>query len=250
MLRKIVQPLYTFYVAFTFIISVFVAFPLFLLISLGNTTGSRKVIHLLIRYWSTIWLFIIGMPLRIREPMPEGRFIIVANHISYLDTLVIFPAIKGYFRPLGKKEVSKVPLLGFIYKQVAILVDRGSEVSRAKSIRLMWRVLKKEGNILIFPEGTFNETGATLKEFYKGAFRLAITTQTDILPLVLPDTSGRWHYSAWWKLWPGTNRAAFLRPISVKGLTMDDLQPLMQRVYDDMAAGLERYKSGKSDLFK
>jgi 1-acyl-sn-glycerol-3-phosphate acyltransferase len=165
----------------------------------------------------------------------------VANHISYLDTLVIFPAIKGYFRPLGKKEIVKIPIVGFIYKQIVILVDRGSAQSRAKSMKLMWRVLKNEGNIVIFPEGTFNETGTALKDFYDGAFRLALTTGTDILPLLLPDTSERWHYSGWWKLWPGRNRVKFLEPVSVAGMTMADLAALKQETYRKMEAGLVAY---------
>ena len=245
MFRKILQPFYTAYVLVTFLISILAAFPVFALISLGNNTRSRKIIHLLIRYWCTGWLFLIGMPLRVKGRVPEGRFVIVANHISYMDTLVIFPAINAYFRPLGKKEITKIPVIGFIYKQVVILVDRSSAVSRAVSMRLMWRVLKKEANIIIFPEGTFNEGTDTLKEFYNGAFRLALTTQTDILPLVLPDTKDRWHYSAWWKVWPGINRAVFLKPIQVKGMGMEELEPLKQKVADLMTAELDKYRSGQ-----
>ena len=75
-------------------------------------------------------------------------------------------------------------------------------------MRLMWRMLKKECSIIIFPEGTFNETEAPLKEFYDGAFRLAINTQTEIWPVLFPDTVDRWHFSHWWKLWPGTDTPA------------------------------------------
>ncbi len=175
--------------------------------------------------------------------MPEGKkFVIVANHISYLDTLVIFPAIPAYFRPLGKKEITRIPVIGFIYKQVVILVDRSNAVSRSRSMRLMWRVLNKEGNIVIFPEGTFNETPAPLKDFYDGAFRLAITTQTDILPVIFPDTVNRWHYSGWWKLWPGKNRAIFLQPISVAGMELSELPHLKKNVYELMEAALIKYK--------
>ncbi len=111
-------------------------------------------------------------------------------------------------------------------------------------MRLMWRVLHKEGNIIIFPEGTFNETTSTLKEFYDGAFRLAINTQTPILPMVFPDTVDRWHYSGWWKLWPGKNRVVYLEPVPVAGLKMADLPMLKQQVYAVMEAGLLKYKPG------
>lgn len=183
------------------------------------------------------------MPVKIlgNKP-PEDKYIIVANHISYLDTLVIFPALQGYFRVLGKKEISRIPIVGFIYKQVVILVDRSNAHSRAKSLRLLWRVLHHDSSILIFPEGTFNETGKPLKEFYDGAFRLAINTQTTLLPVIFPDTVKRWHYSGWWKWWPGKNRAIYLDPVKVEGMKMEDLPSLKQKVYVMMEEELKKYR--------
>ena len=206
----------------------------------------RRAIFRLIKAWSGFWLWLIGMPVSTIGKMPaEGKYIIVANHISYLDTLVIFPPLKGYFRPLGKKEISKIPVVGFIYKQIVIMVDRSNVHSRARSMRLLWRILHHEGSIIIFPEGTFNETGKPLKEFYDGAFRLAVNTQVPILPVILPDTISRWHYSAWWKLWPGRNRVVFLDPVQVAGLTMQNLPALKQQVYNLMENALASYKPGE-----
>jgi 1-acyl-sn-glycerol-3-phosphate acyltransferase len=197
----------------------------------------------MIRYWSKGWLWIIGMPVKkMGEPPPKGRYIVVVNHISYLDTFVLFHSIPGYFRPHGKKEISKIPVVGFIYKQIVIMVDRSNIHSRASSLRLLWHVLDCEGNIIIFPEGTFNETSNKLKEFYDGAFRLAINTQTKILPMIFPDTVSRWHYSGWWKFQPGINRAVYLKPVDAAGLTMTDLPALKQKVYKMMESELNKYK--------
>lgn len=241
-LRKILQPFYTAYVIITFVIGLLITFPLFVLISIGNNIPARKAIYKVIKRWANIWLWMIGMPVTKSGDRPkQGRYIVVANHISYLDTVVLFPSLPGYFRALGKKEFSKVPLLGFLYKQIAIMVDRSSAESRAKSVRLLWRVLKREGDILIFPEGTFNETGKPLKDFYNGAFRLAISSQKPILPIIFPDTVHRWHYGRWWKLWPGRNRAIYLPPIDVAGMTMNNLQQLKQQVYDIMQEELKKY---------
>ena len=227
MFRKILQPFYTAYVAITFGTSILAVFPLFVIISVGNNVRARKAIFTVIKYWSQWWMWVIGMPVtKIGKKPPVGRYVVVANHISYLDTLVLFPAVPGYFRPLGKKEISRIPVVGFIYKQVVIMVDRSNLHSRARSVHLLWRVLHKEGNIIIFPEGTFNETENTLKEFYDGAFRLAINTQTALLPMIFPDTVYRWHYSAWWKFWPGRNRVVYLDPVPAAGLTLADLPEL------------------------
>jgi 1-acyl-sn-glycerol-3-phosphate acyltransferase len=241
-LRKILQPFYTAYVIVTFAISILVLLPFFFIVGIRRTTTARKTIFSIIRHWSVFWLWVIGMPVKVsgKRP-PQGKYIVVANHISYLDTIVIFPAVPFHFRPLGKKEISRIPIIGFIYKQVVVLVDRSNTHSRAKSMRLLWRVLNHEANIIIFPEGTFNETGEKLKEFYDGAFRLAINTQTPIFPVVFPDTVKRWHYSGWWKLWPGINRAVHLEVIPVDGLTMDNLPELKQRVFVVMETELKKY---------
>jgi 1-acyl-sn-glycerol-3-phosphate acyltransferase len=185
----------------------------------------------------------LGMPVKVTgSAPPKQRFVIVANHISYLDTLVIFAALPGYFRALGKKEISAIPIIGFIYKQLVIMVNRDSHHSRAMSMRLMGQALKNEGSIVVFPEGTFNETGGPLKSFYDGAFRLAINTQTPLLPIIFPDTVHRWHYSAWWKLWPGVNRAVYLDPVDVTGLTPAQLPQLKQNVYSMMENALLKLK--------
>jgi 1-acyl-sn-glycerol-3-phosphate acyltransferase len=239
MLRTLLQPFYTAYVLISFLICLLLSFPVFFIIALFNSVKARRTMWLVIRYWSIGWLWIIGMPVRIIGKRPAGnKYVIVANHISYLDTVVIFPAIPFYFRALGKYEMSKMPLLGFIYKQVVIMVKRDSAHNRARSMRLMWRVLHKESSIIVFPEGTFNETGAPLKDFYDGAFRLAINAQTPVLPILFPDTVNRWHYNHWWKLWPGRNRAVYLEPISVTGLEPKDLPALKEQVYKAMEAGL------------
>jgi len=216
-LRKILQPFYTGYVLVTFLVSLFMAFPIFLITGFIHTPSSRKFIYQLVHYWSIVWLWLIGMRLKIKGHFPKGKhFVIVANHISYLDTLNIYACIPEYFRALARKEMVKIPVFGLVYKQLTVMVDRSNQDSRMKSMRLMYRQLKKECHITIFPEGSFNETGEVLKDFYDGAFRLAVNTQTDILPIIFPDTEKRWHYSAWWKLWPGKNSAVFLEPVSVK----------------------------------
>ncbi len=101
----------------------------------------------------------------------------------------------------------------------------------------MYRQLKSECHIAIFPEGSFNETGETLKTFYDGAFRLAVATGTPVLPLVFPDTAHRWHYSAWWKLAPGRNRAIFLDPIAI---AEKDIGTVKQEAFVAIETALKR----------
>jgi 1-acyl-sn-glycerol-3-phosphate acyltransferase len=247
MTRKILQPFYTVYAVITFLLGLAITFPFYVFFSLGNNMAARRKIYQVVRLWARSWLFINGMSIsKIGAKPASGRYIVVVNHASYLDSVLLFPALPDYFRPLGKKEFSKIPVLGFLYRQLAIMVDRSSAESRAKSMRLMWRVIKKEADIIIFPEGTFNETEAPLKEFYNGAFRLAITTQVPLLPILFADSAERWHYSAWWKIWPGRNRVVYLDPIPVTGMTEEDIPQLKDTVYNLMADTLLKYKKARS----
>ena len=218
------------------------AFPFIVLCSLGDDVAARKKIIGITRSCFSFWLWIIGMQLKAIGEKPVGRYIYVANHTSYIDTINIVPAIDSHFRVLGKAGMTKIPFYGFLYKKIVILVERKSANSRAISMKQMWLQIKKEGSVFIFPEGTFNETKMPMKEFYNGAFRLAIKTQTPISPIVFPDAADRWHYSSWLKLWPGRNRAIYLDPIPVYGLTKKDVPMLQQKVYSLMEDALIKHK--------
>ena len=239
MISKLLQPIYSAWVILTFLASLLAAFPVMFVIGLWDKVWARKTIWYIVHYWSIGWLFCLGMPMRRFGKHPgSNKYVYVANHISYLDTVLIYAAIPYYFRTLAKKEMARIPVFGYVYKQIAILVDRSSTESRAKSMRLMWRVLKRECNIAVFPEGTFNETEKPLKEFYDGAFRLAINTQTAILPMLFPDTVHRWHYNTILGLQPGKNRVVYLDPVPTDGMTMDDLPALKEAVHRQMEAAL------------
>ena len=96
---------------------------------------------------------------------------------------------------------------------------------------------------MVFPEGTFNMTEKPLKDFYDGAFRVAIDAQMPIKPFLFPDVYDRMNYRSIFSLTPGKNRAIFLEEIPVDGLTHHDLPLLKQKVYDLMDKKLREYKA-------
>ncbi|HTN17482.1 MAG TPA: lysophospholipid acyltransferase family protein [Chitinophagaceae bacterium] len=230
MARKFAQPFYTTYIILMFGATLFIVLPFYLLLSLPKTLQSRKAMWALTRFWSRTWLLLAGMPVRVYGNFPDAtrRLVLISNHVSYLDAIVIFAILPHYFRPLAKAEIAKAPLFGFIYKQIALLIDRSTAQTRAKSTKMMWRTLEEECAVFIFPEGTFNETQEPMKSFHDGAFRMALKTGTPIVPIILPDTKQRWHYSHWWKIWPGRNRAYVLEPISVADYTENDVALLRE----------------------
>jgi 1-acyl-sn-glycerol-3-phosphate acyltransferase len=167
----------------------------------------------------------------------------VSNHISYLDAPIIVKTVRQRVRILGKVEMAQIPLFGFIYRNAIITVDRGNASNRANSVRILKSVLRKNISIFIFPEGTFNENHRPLKDFYDGAFRIAIETQTPVKPILFLDAYARMHYRSVLTLSPGISRSVYLDEISVNGLTLKDIKQLKQKVFRVMEDALIRYQA-------
>ena len=199
------------------------------------------MIYRLCVFWADCWFALTGIFVKKIYEAPfdsNKKYIIVANHISYLDIPMLVKVFRKPLRPLGKIEMTKVPVFGFIYKYAIVTVDRSDARHRALSLRLLRSVLNKGISIFVFPEGTFNETNKPLKEFYNGAFKLAIETQTPIKPVLFLDTYNRMHYSSIFSLNPGACRVVYLEEISVEGFTMTDVHQLKEQVYQKMESAL------------
>ena len=235
------QYLYVAYAFTVFVALMLLIFPFVLLASpLGRVRGGNLIFHLL-RFWSGTWLFLVGIRhsvQRFDRGGGEGISIFVFNHISYLDVPLVVETVRVPFRALGKSEVSGIPIFGFIYRMCVVMVDRKNAEDRARSLKDMKSVLSKGISILIFPEGTFNETERPLKDFFDGAFRIAIETQTPIQPVLLLDAYERMHHHSLFSLNPGRSRAMYLDKVPVDGLTADDVKTLKARVYAMMEDGL------------
>jgi 1-acyl-sn-glycerol-3-phosphate acyltransferase len=173
----------------------------------------------------------------------KKQYVFVFNHLSYLDIPVLMKAIPTqYFRVLGKAELSKIPIFGFLYKNAVISVDRSNAANRAKSVQQLKAFLRKGVSIVLSPEGTFNMTHKPLKDFYDGAFKVALETQTPIMPILFLDVYDRLNYSSVFSLNPGKCRIVYLEEVLVDGLTMDDVKILKEKVYKKMEEGLIKYK--------
>lgn len=207
--------LYALYAVLTFVVFFLLFFPLFLL--LGTIFPKKhSYIWYSVRAWSYIWMFLIGMPIKIRFSKPlneKENFIIVANHSSFLDTPMLFRTMPFPTLPLATIGFAKIPIFGYLYKKGAILVDRKSAESRKASVEKLVHALHEGKNIFIFPEGGINESENLLNKFYDGAFRLSVQTGKPILPVLFPDSRKRWTPGSFWTWKPGPCRTEFLAPI-------------------------------------
>lgn len=239
------QLVYCAYALLLFIAGILCVLPFVAVFSLQKQPRSGNRIYRACRRWDVAWLTLIGIRhTNIYEARPEeGRqYIFISNHISYLDIPMILRAVsRDSIRILGKIEMARVPLFGYIYSRAVVMVDRRNAHERSRSVRELKGVLSKGISIFIFPEGTFNETGRPLKEFYDGAFRMAIEAQIPLQPVLFLGTYELMHYRSILSLRPGRFRSVFLPAVEVKGLGMDDLAALKARVYQQMEEALLRY---------
>lgn len=245
-LLRLLQFAYCLYALLLFIILMFLALPFILLALVFGKIRGGNILYQVCRLWGHSWYLLTGMTHKEIYEAPHDRtkqYIFVANHISYMDIPPIVLIAHQPMRILGKYEMVKVPVFGWIYRAAVILVNRQNPETRSRSVRALKSALRHHISIFIFPEGTFNESGNPLKEFFDGAFRIAIETATPIKPVLLIDTLDRLHYRGLFELTPGFNRVVYLEEIPVTGLTMKDIQPLKQKVYDAMDSGLRRYRS-------
>ncbi len=176
-------------------------------------------------------------------PSPDQQYIFIANHIAYVDAVIVILSVRHFFRPIGKAELLKVPIFGFIYKFCVVTVNRSSAEDRARSLDDLRKVLSKGISIVVFPEGTFNMADAPLKELYDGAFKLAIETGKPIQPILFLDAYDRMHYRHFFTLTPGKSRSVYLDPILPTDFPDADFKALKQIVADKMSQKLLEYKA-------
>lgn len=136
-------------------------------------------------YTSPVWSF----KIRGTEYIdPKKHYVIVANHQSLLDILVVLAALKPHFKFMAKKELFSIPFIGWHMAAAGYIpILRSSRTSGKDAMDKARGWLGKKVSVLFFPEGTRSVNGQ-IKEFKAGAFRVANEMKVEILPVVLDGT--------------------------------------------------------------
>lgn len=242
-LLKPVQLIYVIYALLVWLGIMFLILPFIALASLLGKVRGGNITFYFLRLWAHLWFPLVGIWVRKihQDDHEKGTFVYTVNHRSYLDACIAVKVMGLPFRPLGKIEMKKIPFFGFIYKQSVVLVDRSSAAGRSNSVREMMYMIRQGISVLIFPEGTTNETDSLLTPFHNGAFRIAIETQTPLKPVLYLDSGIRFSNKKMLDLSPGRCRVLFLPSIPVEGLTMSDLPALKEKVFNIMYAALKEH---------
>jgi 1-acyl-sn-glycerol-3-phosphate acyltransferase len=155
-----------------------------------------------------------------------GRVVCVSNHLSYADIFLIshFP---WEMKWLSKTSIFYIPCVGWGMWLVGdIGIDRASAQSARNALDRAASWLERDVPVMIFPEGTRSATGELLP-FKDGAFRLAIETGADILPIAVWGTQTALPKQSFQ---PGYSRGLVCvgEPISTAGMTATDVRRLKE----------------------
>ncbi|KAK4812376.1 hypothetical protein QYF61_018826 [Mycteria americana] len=167
--------------------------------------------------------------LRTKKP-----FVLVLNHQTSLDFMVMTEILPSRCVPIAKKEILYTGTFGLAcWLSGLIFIDRKkSEESIATLTEVAHSLHKENFCVLIFPEGTRNHGGSMLP-FKHGAFQLAVKAQVPIIPVVI--SSYRDFYSPKEKRFtPGKSIIQILPEVETLGLGPDDVPKLTKQVRDSM----------------
>lgn len=171
--------------------------PVLLLTTLSEKTY-KQFYWLARNIWAKTILFGMGCLPKVawQQTMEhEKSYMLVANHTSMLDIMLMLYVSKNPFVFVGKQELAKIPVFGFFYKRVCILVDRNSHKSRSAVYRSVRKRLESGLSICIFPEAGVPDEDVVLDEFKDGAFRMAIIHNIPIVPMTFLDCKKRFPWS-------------------------------------------------------
>lgn len=233
--------IYKLYFAVIFIASLLVFFPLFLIVL--QFKNGFKVAFGLKRVWSKTIEILCFVPLSIKgkHHFPaHAPYVIVANHASYLDIILMYGVIPHQFKFLGKVEVLKTPLLSYVFGKMDIPVDRSNHRKALESINRCKDAIDEGYSIAIFPEGGMPAGAPKLHRFKNGAFKLAIEKQVPVVPITFQTNYYLFydHTDLFTNGRPGIARTVVHPPIDTTGMTADDLLSLRNQTFRTINSAL------------
>lgn len=211
--------------------------PLVLLVTIISIIGvvvlclfSSKIANKCGVFWATIIKILVPMRIKMygKEHIDKKQsYIIVANHQSGFDIIVLYSNLGVDFKWIMKKELRKVPLLGFGCERLQhIFIDRSSARAAYRSIQEAKKKLVNGTSVIIFPEGTRSYSNV-LSPFKHGAFKMALDLDLPILPISIKDTHkimGRSIHS----LLPGKVEITIHEPIEINKFDREHRDELIE----------------------
>jgi len=227
----IVLPIFWVYTMFTAIMSV---------ICIPWKNGA--FIHWIQMSWSRLFFYLNFLPVRVEgyeNISPKQSYVFVSNHTSMLDVWLIYGWLPNVFKWMMKKELERVPFIGFGCKAAGhIFVDRSSPRAAMESVKRVEEALQNGVSTVIFPEGTRTFNGE-LGRFKRGAFQIAFDLNLPLVPISLSGCYEAMNRKAWYVTWhPVTMKIG--KPVSLADFSKDNPQEAMDYIRARIEEGIIR----------
>jgi 1-acyl-sn-glycerol-3-phosphate acyltransferase len=238
---KILRAIHTGYGLVVFAVLFAILLPLLLLPMIFP--GLHAMVGWINRWWARLLFLFVFLPFRAeyRAKLRKSQiYIFCPNHFSYLDIPTLgLNTINTLF--VGKSEMEKIPLFGFMYRKLHITVNRSSLRSRGETMKRSLAAIDEGKSLVIFPEGGIvTERDPIMSRFKDGAFRVAIEKQIPIVPVTIPynwiilppdQFLLRWH----------PIKVIFHEPLETRGMTLENLSELKGKVFEIINAELANH---------
>lgn len=170
--------------------------PTLILLLLAPSLDGRRQVA---RWGARVFFRLIGSPIRVEgaHKLPGAPCVVVANHASYLDGIILTAALPPNFAYLIKYEASSFPLAGFLLKRIgSVFVNREDTNNRRRTARKLLKAALRGESQAFFPEGTFARNPG-LKPFLPGAFGAAWRAGLPVVPIIIRGSRRKLPAQVW-----------------------------------------------------
>ncbi len=181
MISAVSGRIYGVFAGITFVV---IMVPTICLLAITPGQQNRRA---LVQKVAALIFFVTGVTPRVSgyENLPDERCVVVANHASYLDGIILTAVLPPRFAFVIKREMTQVPFASFVLRRVGSeFVDRFNHQRSAIDARRIMNIAAAEQSLAFFPEGTFrHEPG--LRRFHNGAFATAKRSNLKLVPIII-----------------------------------------------------------------
>lgn len=207
-------------------------------------SNAENNIHKIASLWAKIMLLICNTKVEIIgiENIRRGKpQILMANHQSDFDILIVLAHIPGQFRWLVKKELFQIPVFGAAMKSAGYIeIDRNDREKAMQSLDEAALRIREGKSIMAFPEGTRSRFGE-IKTFKQGTFYLAIKSGVPIVPISIIG-SGEIMPKRSLEINPGKIKLVIGKSIDVKNTTLENRQELITTVRNAIIKNYDSFR--------
>lgn len=208
----------------------------------GDETAEKFVEDITMK-WSDYTIKTIGIEIEVegKENIPTEPCVFISNHTSILDIPILFRTIGKPLGFIAKKEMLKVPVLGYwLEKAHCVPLDRSNAREAVKSISEGVKNIKEGFSMVIFPEGTRGKMGQ-VGEFKRGSLKLATRAEALIVPVTIEGASKGFEDERRFK--PCKVRVVFGKAIDTSMLSKDELANLVANIRSEIVLNIKDYGS-------